>query len=116
MEFIHRLAERIGPFPERLRPYFNRKLMSLLMIATGIALLGYVASEYWGMYRSQQALEAEWERQDAGVNTPGQATISPDQMLTRVIIPKIGMDAIVVEGASRKALSAGPGHVKETAM
>lgn len=116
MGFIHRLAGRIGSIRDRLRPYFNRKLMSFLMIATGVGLLGYVASEYWGMYRSQQTLEAEWERQAATVNTPGEATIAPDQMLTRVIIPKIGMDAIVVEGASRKALSAGPGHVKETAM
>src|SRR5262249_58004403 len=115
MAFIHRLSLRAGTFRDKLRPYVNRKLVSLLMIATGVALLGYVASEYWGMYRSQQTLEAEWERQAAHVNAPGQATISPDQMLTRVIIPKISMDAIVVEGASRKALSAGPGHGRETA-
>ncbi len=68
------------------------------------------------MYRSQQKLEAEWERQAASVSAPGSATISPDQMLTRVVIPKIGMDAIVVEGASRKQLSEGPGHVQQTAM
>ena len=116
MAFFHRLSQRAGSFRDKLRPYVNRRLVSLLMIAIGVALLGYVASEYWGMYRSQQTLEAEWERQAAHVNAPGQATISPDQMLTRVIIPKISMDAIVVEGASRKALSAGPGHVKETAM
>jgi sortase A len=36
-------------------------------------------------------------------------------MLTRILIPKIEMDAIVVEGASRKELSAGPGHMKQTA-
>ena len=33
-----------------------------------------------------------------------------------MVIPKIGLDAIVVEGASRKALSAGPGHMNQTAM
>jgi sortase A len=32
------------------------------------------------------------------------------------VIPKINMDAIVVEGSSRRALSDGPGHMKETAM
>jgi sortase A len=68
------------------------------------------------MYRSQQNLEAEWERQAAGTNTPGHASISPDHMLTRVIIPKINMDAVLIEGVSRKELSAGPGHMKETAM
>jgi len=88
----------------------------MALVFAGLGLLGYVASEYWGMYRSQQKLEAEWERQAASVSAPGSATISPDQMLTRVVIPKIGMDAIVVEGASRKQLSEGPGHVQQTAM
>jgi sortase A len=90
--------------------------VSLLLIIVGIGLLGYVGSEYWGMYRSQQRLEAEWERQAANVNTPAAPVIPPDQMLTRVVIPKIGLDAIVVEGASRKELSEGPGHMKQTAM
>jgi sortase A len=94
----------------------NRKAVSLLLIIVGVGLLGYVGSEYWGMYRSQQRLEAEWERQAASVNTPAAPVIPPDQMLTRVVIPKIGLDAIVVEGASRKELSEGPGHMKQTAM
>lgn len=93
-----------------------RRLASLALIIVGIGLLGYVGSQYWGMYRSQRNLEAEWERQSTGMNAPGQAPITPDQMLTRVIIPKIKMDAIVIEGASRKELSEGPGHMKETAM
>ena len=37
-------------------------------------------------------------------------------MLTRLVIPKIDMDAIVIEGASRKELSEGPGHMKQTAQ
>lgn len=93
-----------------------RRIASLALIVIGIGLLGYVGNAYWGMYRSQQNLEAEWERQAAGTNTPGHANISRDQMLTRVIIPKINMDAILIEGVSRKELSAGPGHMKETAM
>ncbi|HET9166541.1 MAG TPA: class D sortase, partial [Candidatus Angelobacter sp.] len=42
--------------------------------------------------------------------------VSPDQLLTRLEIPKIQMDAIVVEGASRRELSEGPGHMKQTAQ
>lgn len=100
----------------RLRPYANRKLISLLLIIAGIGLLGYVGSEYWGMYRSQQKLEAEWERQASSLNASREAAaIPPEQMLTRVVIPKIGLDAIVVEGASRRDLSEGPGHMKQTA-
>jgi len=32
-----------------------------------------------------------------------------------VLIPKINLDVIVVEGASRKQLLAGPGHLQDTA-
>jgi sortase A len=99
----------VGPNPVR-------RVASLALIIIGLGLLGYVGSEYWGMFRSQQGLEAAWERQAAGANTPGHPSISPDHTLTRVIIPKINMDAILIEGASRKELSAGPGHVKDTAI
>src|SRR5579859_469222 len=117
MEFIQRpWLERVKAVAGKMRPYFSRKAVSLALIVIGVALLGYVGSQYWGMYRSQQRLEAEWERQAATANAPGQAVIPPEQMLTRVVVPKIGLDAIVVEGASRKELSEGPGHMKETAM
>jgi sortase A len=130
MDFRHRLPERArklgarvspyldraNPYLDRARPYLNRRIFSLVLVIAGIALLGYVGSEYWGMYRSQKNLELEWERQASAVSAPGQPALTPDQMLTRVVIPKIGLDAIVVEGASRKALSEGPGHMKETAM
>jgi sortase A len=115
MDVLNHLPEPTNTLWGRLRPYITRRTISLVLVFAGLGLLGYVASEYWGMYRSQQKLEAEWERQAASVSSPGRATISPDQMLTRVIIPKIGMDAIVVEGASRKQLSEGPGHMKQTA-
>lgn len=94
----------------------QRRTLSLALIIVGLALLGYVANAYWGMYRSQKTLEAQWERQAALANTPGAAPkLTAEDMLTRVVIPKINLDAIVVEGASRKKLSEGPGHMKETA-
>jgi len=67
------------------------------------------------MYRSQQSLEAQWEHQAATANVPGAPKLTADDLLTRVVIPKINLDAIVVEGASRKELSEGPGHMKQTA-
>jgi len=94
----------------------NRKVLSWAFIAIGVALLGYVGGQYWQMYRSQKNLEAEWQRQAATVSVPGHADISAQQMLTRLVIPKIDMDAIVVEGASRRELSEGPGHMKQTAQ
>ena len=92
--------------------------MSLTLIIAGILLLGYVGGEYWGMYRSQKNLEAAWQNQAATLNASSQThqlNIAPEQMLTRLVVTKIGIDAIVVEGASRKDLSEGPGHMKQTA-
>src|SRR3954452_16836347 len=100
----------------KARPVLNRRVVSLALVVIGLVLLGYVAGQYWGMYRSQKNLEAEWQHQAATISVPGKAPISPDQMLTRIEIPKIQMDAIVVEGASRRDLSEGPGHMKQTAQ
>jgi sortase A len=108
-EYAKRLAARV-------RPVINRRVLSWSLIAIGIILLGYVGGQYWQMYRSQKNLKVEWQHQTATVSAPGHADIAPDQMLTRLVIPKIDMDAIVIEGASRRELSEGPGHMKETAQ
>jgi sortase A len=110
MEFMRRSVP--ASLKSRL---LQRRTLSLLLVIVGLGLLGYVAMQYWGMYRSQKTLEAQWEQQAALASTPGAPKLSAEDMLTRVVIPKINLDAIVVEGASRKKLSEGPGHVKETA-
>jgi sortase A len=123
---------QIMAYVAKLRPLLNRRVMSLALVVIGVVLLGYVAGQYWGMYRSQKNLEAEWQRQATTVSVPeassaavpgktpdsvsAQPEVSPDRILTRLEIPKIQMDAIVVEGASRRELSEGPGHMKETAQ
>jgi LPXTG-site transpeptidase (sortase) family protein len=119
MAFLNRyprFSQRAKLLTARVRPIMNRKVLSWAFIAIGILLLGYVCGQYWQMYRSQKNLEAEWQRQAATVSVPGHADISAGQMLTRLVIPKIEMDAIVVEGASRRDLSEGPGHMKQTAQ
>ncbi|HEU4415619.1 MAG TPA: hypothetical protein VFT65_12610, partial [Candidatus Angelobacter sp.] len=63
MDLLHQLPERTKALAGRLRPYLTRRTMSLMMVIVGVGLLGYVATAYWGMYRSQRNLEAEWERQ-----------------------------------------------------
>jgi len=97
-------------------PAWNgRRALSLCLMAVGFVLLAYVGVQYWGMYRSQQKLEAQWEQQATAANVPGVPRINADDLLTRVVIPKIDLDSIVVEGVSRKKLSEGPGHIKGTA-
>ena len=96
---------------EQMRRVLARQRLSAILIVIGSALLCYVGSEYWAMYREQRALHSQWlEQQTAG------PTIQPikDDGLTRVSIPKINLDVIVVEGTNHKALRIGPGHLKNT--
>lgn len=97
---------------ELLRRHLNRRTISLALVVVGAGLLGYVAGQYWYMYRSQRLFEVEWERQAAAAH--GAAPDGP--ALTRISIPKINLDAIVLEGASKKQLSMGPGHITDTAL
>ena len=68
------------------------------------------------MYSTQQKLENQWQHQAAMVNAPGAPKLTADDLLTRVVIPKINLDAIVVEGVSHKDLAKGPGHMRDTAI
>lgn len=110
MEWMQKLR-----VPRNLSKWRGRRAFSVLLIVIGVALLAYVGSQYWGMYRSQQTLQAQWQKQSAAANIPGAPQLTADDLLTRVVIPKISLDAIVVEGVSRKKLSEGPGHIKGTA-
>jgi len=90
-----------------------RKAISPILMIVGAGLLGYVAIQYARMADSQKRLEAEWQRQAAQVLNPSAAPIR--EVLTRIMIPKIKLDAIIVEGDSREQLLAGPGHLVQTA-
>lgn len=113
-----------------MKARFLRKVLSPLLLVLGIGLLTYVGNAYFGMYEEQKQLTEEWELRAsalqhpapaAGVPAAKVATVSAAQkiastdMLTRVVIPRISLDAIVVEGVSKQALAKGPGHMEETA-
>lgn len=103
-------------FERKLWPQSFREALSLALLIIGLGLSGYVASQYWGMYHSQRQLEAEWEKQVTVAAAPGLPKLTPAEMLTRVSIPKISLDAIVVEGATRQQLAIGPAHITDTAL
>lgn len=78
----------------------------------GLALLAYVGYEYASMHFEQEDLSAQWERQNSA---PNPANIPPAaNELTRLTIPKIGLDAVIVEGTSYRQLKIAPGHVNGT--
>src|SRR5690348_6876621 len=100
---------------QKVRSLLIRQRLSAILMLVGIGILGYVGSEYWAMYHEQQVLQREWQdqqRNSALAKTDVQA--AQDDGLTRVSIPKINLDVIVVEGTNHRALRVGPGHLKNT--
>ncbi|MFB3813787.1 MAG: class D sortase [Terriglobales bacterium] len=95
-----------------------RRYPPLVMIAAGGTLLLYVAAQYTQMYLTQKRLAEQWSRQQAQPavqNTRGAEVRPLNDGLTRLSIPKINLDAIVVEGTNHRALLLGPGHLANTA-
>ena len=94
-----------------------RQRFSLLLLLLGAVLLAYVSWEYGSMYFQQRRLAREWQRQQEveqqnSVSTPAPETAG--DTLTRLSVPKINLESVVVEGTSHSALLIGPGHLQDT--
>ncbi len=111
-----------GPESAEFRPVtFLRRHASAILIVLGALLLAYVGLQYSQMYWSQRQLQSEWAReQQRQAQQPGNDTAATrsvalkDDGLTRLSIPSISLDAVVVEGTSNRALLLGPGHLADT--
>ena len=100
---------------QRLHSIFRRQTVSAILLLIGIGLLGYVGHEYWAMHREQQMLQRQWITEQPTASSKLTAA-NKDDGLTRVSIPKINLDLIVVEGTNHKALRLGPGHLDNTPL
>jgi sortase A len=90
-----------------------RQRFALFLTGAGLLLLLYVFSQYWQMYAGQRKLALEWQQQNA---RPETILASDSDPLVRLMIAKINLDAVVVEGTSRKSLKLGPGHMENSAL
>jgi sortase A len=101
-----------GITPRRAWPY--------ALIVLGGALVIYVGAQYGTMAWQQHQLARRWEQQYRADQNAAPGTTAPqpaaDDGLMRVSIPKIDLDAIVVEGTTYKKLLVGPGHIQTTAQ
>lgn len=95
-----------------------RQNIPVILVIVGAILLAYVSWSYGSMYVEQHRLAREWERQQVAASTPRDNTIekqaSYDDGLTKLSVPKIDLDSVVVEGTSHHDLLLGPGHLKDT--
>ena len=93
----------------RLRAWLGSRRFPAVLVILGLALLGYIAFAYASMYTSQKQLQRAWQQQQSA-----DAAQPVDDGLTRLLIPKISLDAVVVEGTAYKQLAIAPGHLKDT--
>jgi sortase A len=117
---VHRSPEeRAAVLVELLRskPWVRRALsgLSVLLLLGGVALVGYpFFTNVW-----QDRVQDRLTRQLA---TPQleqayrERRVGTGDSLTRVKIPRLGVDVVVVEGTTPSALRAGAGHYAETAL
>jgi sortase A len=96
-----------------LSEFKSKNLWSVALMVVGAVVLLYVLLQYGTMFAEQHRLARQWEQQN-GATTAGVRTEAVSDGLTKVTIPKINLDAVVVEGTNRRQLLLGPGHMPDT--
>lgn len=101
----------------RRRPGPRRILLALAVVLflTGVGMFAFpFATNVYADW--QQGRLASEFRSDETRAAYIDRTIEPGSALTRLEIPSLGVDAIVVEGTTLSALRAGAGHYRGTAL
>ena len=99
-----------------------RRALGASLYVLGALLLLHAGVTYARAAIARDAARAEWEAMDArraiqeAHATLDRATTSPigarpGAPVARLVIPRLGMDEIVVEGVGDSELNAGPGHL-----
>lgn len=101
----------------RNKPWLRRVLsgLSVLLVLGGLALVGYPFATNMWTDRIQERLEeqiASPELQQAYK----ERKIDTGDSLTRIKIPALALDTVVVEGITPSALRAGAGHYPQTPL
>ena len=89
----------------------TRRHLTWLAFLTGVfclAYAGYIPAKAW---LAQRLLEHAWERRLAGESRVRPWPWADTQPLARLSQPRLGVDQIVLAGASGRVLAFGPGHV-----
>lgn len=104
--------------PRKLAEWMTgRHPLSWVAMLAGVLLLGYVALQYYTMYSEQRRLARTWEAQQQQLSAAAaQPQSAPDDGLVKLMVPRIELEAIVVNGTSDRDLLVGPGRVEKTAV
>ena len=89
--------------------------LSLVLLLTAVGLLGYPLFTNFRQHRIQQRLTHEFASPELRQSYRSHPPRVGDA-LTRIKIPKIDVDVVVVEGTTASALRAGAGHYPTTPL
>ena|SRR5579872_3700445 len=92
----------------------NKRIAARIFLIAGALLLAFAAFEYASMYTAQKRLQRAWQAQQSRPAVQLQNTAAADDGLTRLLVPKINLDAVIVEGTAYRQLAIAPGHVRHT--
>ena len=101
---------------------YARGLFGYTFFSVGALSLAFAGGRYAiGEYQQQDARRAwqEWEaravvalaRRDVSLDAAEGLPIAPGEPVARLLIPRLQLDEIVLEGVDDNSLNAGPGHV-----
>ncbi len=90
-------------------------IFSMGLLATAVGLLGYPV--YTNLYHNRVQSQLSDQFASASIKTAyQQKRIKEGDSLTRIKIPALGVNTIVVQGTSASALRAGAGHYPTTSL
>jgi len=104
----------------RLGRLVGRRAVSAGLIAVGSCLLIVSGASVARGAIARDAARTRWAEMEAVRAARGARsfvsdgagwTITPGSPVARLVIPKLGLDEVVVEGVSEQSLRAGPGHM-----
>lgn len=84
----------------------SRILLSYMLLISGAILCLYVLGTYIWIYEQQRELLHQWS----------ESSVSESDALTKLSIPRIHLEAVVLEGVSRRSLLRGPARLIQSAL
>ena len=92
-------------------------LLTVVLFLAGVGLFTYpFFTDLYTKHVRQRSLAEEFQRIDVTSFEDWETQVAPGRPLTRLIIPALGVDTLVVEGTSPDALRAGAGHYPNTPL
>jgi sortase A len=97
-----------------------RRSLGVVLIAGGVFVLSLAGTRYAQGAIAADGARAAWDERSAQVavalarsfaNHHDRVALVEGAPIARLVIPKIGLDEIVLEGVESEALNAGPGHL-----